>query len=85
MNERIKELATQAGWKYILGTHTPIETRDYIVSQDQAEKFAELIVRKCVSIITEKKDMAIDNEWNVDETCSMIEFDIIDNFGLQHE
>ena len=51
MNELIKEFADQAEWKYILGTRTPVEGRDYVVTQEQAQKFAELIIQKCIEII----------------------------------
>ena len=47
MNERLKQLADQAGWTIVMGTRHPIDQRDYVVSPDQAEKFAELIVREC--------------------------------------
>jgi hypothetical protein len=55
MNDRIKELANLAGWKYILGGNprTRIEDRDYIVTKEQAEKFAELIVKECVAKLEE--------------------------------
>ena len=42
MNERIKELALQAG-----GSHYPE------VNSKTLEKFAELIVRECADVITE--------------------------------
>ena len=45
MNERIKELALQAG-----GSHYPE------VNSVQLEKFAELIVRECAEICLEAND-----------------------------
>jgi hypothetical protein len=51
MNERIKELVNQSGWKFILGTRTPMENRDFVVTQEQAEKFAELVVKECVETL----------------------------------
>lgn len=50
MNERIKLLADQAGWTIVMGTRQPIDQRDYVVSPDQAEKFAELIVKECAAV-----------------------------------
>jgi hypothetical protein len=52
MNERIKELWTQAGGHYNSGNqHTWPE---YTI--DDPEKFAELIVRECLSIVDEQKE-----------------------------
>ena len=47
------------------------------------EKFAELIVQKCVSIVAERKDQAIDEAWNIDEAMSASMFDIEDYFGVE--
>ena len=43
MNERIKELAEQAGWD---NHHSKFDTR--------IEKFAELIVRECVQVCSDR-------------------------------
>lgn len=53
------------------------------VDPEVLEKFAELIVRECVSIVAKRKDEAIDNEWNVDEAMSMAEIDIEEHFGVE--
>ena len=52
MNERIKELAKQAGGHF--STHNlmsnPVQHRESIeLCDDRIEKFAELIVRECLS------------------------------------
>jgi hypothetical protein len=47
------------------------------------EKFAELIVQKCVSIVAERKDQAIDEAWNIDEAMSASMFAIEDYFGVE--
>ena len=50
MNERIKELAEQAGIEF---TYDPTETpmRAFVECwEDEMEKFAELIVRECANI-----------------------------------
>ena len=81
MNERIKELAEQAttttyeddGWR-LYGTK--VETFN-------KEKFAELIVQECVSIVAKRKDQAIDDGWNVDEAMSMAEMDLEEHFGVE--
>jgi hypothetical protein len=47
------------------------------------EKFAELIVQKCVGIVAERKDQAIDEAWNIDEAMSASMFAIEDYFGAE--
>jgi len=47
------------------------------------EKFAELIVRECVSIVAKRKNQAIDDGWNVDEAMSMAEMDLEEHFGIE--
>jgi hypothetical protein len=51
MNERIRELLEQAGVKYT------IMPKDTVY-----EKFAELIVRECISALEEKIHRSIDHE-----------------------
>ena len=46
MNERIRELAEQTGWRYDNGEWQFADDSDI-------EKFAELIVRECISITDE--------------------------------
>jgi hypothetical protein len=60
MNERIKELAEQAGlkWKaqppHYSNTNNPI---DFPVSANRdLEKFAELIVRECIEVVDDMAD-----------------------------
>ncbi len=72
MNERIKQLAEQAGISYLSSVHP-----------DMWEKFAELIVQECVSIVAKRKNQAIDDNWNVDEAMSMAEMDIEEHFGVE--
>ena len=49
MNERIKELATQAGHRYIPSSNSGPLRVEYLTPE--LEKFAELIVRECVNVI----------------------------------
>ena len=70
MNERLKELAEQAGWTIVMGTRQPIDQRDYVVGPEQAKKFAELIVRDCLDIIeqdleTNTEKAKTDNEGRI--------------------
>jgi hypothetical protein len=76
MNERIQELAEQAGVGFMFDP-------DAVVLAFKMEKFAELIVQKCVGIVAERKDQAIDEAWNIDEAMSASMFAIEDYFGVE--
>lgn len=79
MNERIRELANQCyRTSGVLGSDS---WPAYTTFDEQ--KFAELLIKECVSIIAKRKDEAIDNEWNVDEAMSMAEIDIEEHFGVE--
>jgi hypothetical protein len=68
MNEQIKLIALEC--------YNPYGNFDL-------DKFAELIVRKCVSIVAKRKNQAIDDGWNVDEAISMAEIDLEEHFGVE--
>ncbi len=72
MNERIKELAEQAR----LLTGWPVGEIEY-------QKFAILIIKKCRDIVSDTRDMAIEEEWNVDEAMSTAMYDIEEHFGVK--
>ena len=59
MNERIKQLAEQAG--YTKGHHDEYG-RLTVMPEFNKEKFAELIVRECISALEEKIHRSIDHE-----------------------
>ena len=69
MNERIKELEKQC-W-------------DNQTNHLDAEKFAELIVKECMWKIMNRKEEAIDNDWDVDEAMSAAISDISEHFGVE--
>ena len=50
MNERIKELAEQAGLKVESFMTSPPKPFQILGSTEQFEKFAELIVRQCAKV-----------------------------------
>ena len=78
MNERIKELAKQADvW-------VDEDMLFHDILNPKTEKFAESIVRECVSIVAKRKDQAIDNGWNIDEAMSMAEMDLLEHFGVDN-
>jgi hypothetical protein len=79
LNERIRELWSQAGGHYDSGNqHT---WPQYTI--DDPEKFAELFVRECVRIVAKRKDQAIDDGWLVDEAMSMAQMDLKEHFGVE--
>ena len=50
MNERIRELALEAGIGFTLWDDSGREMIDNYTPEEQLEKFAELIVKECISI-----------------------------------
>ncbi len=74
MNERIKELWSQAA-KTTQGDSWEEQTKFM-------ERYAELIIKKCRDIVSDTRDQAIEDEWNVDEAMSTAMFDIEDHFGI---
>ena len=63
MNERIKQLAEQAG---LLSKHIGpvVETRHMAKKKQDLEKFAELIVRECANHCDLLLDHKISSEWS---------------------
>jgi hypothetical protein len=57
MNERLKELLLKAGWD------------GYEALDERNQKFAELIVRECISIVEAQKESLCENElaWSHDD------------------
>jgi hypothetical protein len=71
MNERIKEFAEQAGFAV------------YGWNENEFKQLADLIVKKCVSIVAAHKDQAIEDGCNVDEAMSAAETYLLDYFGVE--
>jgi hypothetical protein len=81
MNERIKELAEQVGAVQnvlAMGRHDGV-----LFTETELEKFAELIVKECVSFIAKRQNQAIDDGCNVDEAVSMAMMDLLEHFGVE--
>ena len=77
MNERIKELILKAGF--------PKFDQMYVVSDgEELEKFAELIVQKCITSILSLQQPAIAFEWGVEGTIHVIVDTIAEDFDMQH-
>jgi hypothetical protein len=75
MNERIKELAKEAAREMN-------ETGTYSEPKFQ-EKFAELIVRKCLELAHDEHKMALEYEWDNDDTATSIRESISKHFGVE--
>ena len=78
MNERIRELAEQAQQYAEYNTPQGLEWFNTF-----KEKFAELIIRECRDIVSDNRDLAIEDGWNVDEAMSTAMFDIEEHFGVK--
>jgi hypothetical protein len=73
MNERIRQLALQA-------TECNSNGQERTFNK---EKFAELIVRECLELVSVNRDLAIEDGWNVDEAMSTAINDIEEHFGVE--
>jgi hypothetical protein len=76
MNKRVEELAHQAG---LDSFYVP----EWSPWAEEFEKFAELIVQECMWKIMNRKEEAIDNDWDVDEAMSAAISDISKHFGVE--
>ena len=57
MNERIKQLAEQLGYNVDFEPSDDETDRSYqVISNDFAEKFAELIIQECISAVEDTND-----------------------------
>jgi hypothetical protein len=89
MNERIRELAEQAGMVKILEEHASeygagtFENTPY----PELEKFAELIVRECTHIIAnqawESRTAGANGDWTEYNTLSRVAGQIKEHFGVE--
>ena len=89
MNERIKELAEQAG---ILKKQTVkakiVKNEDgtwtSILEYPDLEKFAEVIAEECMDIIAQNKKYAKDHKWSSSELANVCVFEIEKTFGVKN-
>jgi len=75
MNKRIKEL-----YKEAYGVQLPIE--DFVLDCNE-KKFAESIVRECLSIAHREHKNALEFEWDNDDTAQIIRDSISEHFGVK--
>jgi hypothetical protein len=76
MNERIRQLAEQAGVQEDLVDNLKNEVLTYIARPQDIQKFVQLIVRECRDIVSKTRNEAIADGWNVEEAMSTAMFDI---------
>lgn len=84
MNKRIRELAHQAGYNWIKFDSDYKEERGNMLSQNTAyglERFAELIVRECMDIISDESGKVSD-EWRCKDG-KHIWWKIKEHFGVE--
>ena len=77
MNQRIRELANQ------MFSMEQFEYAEEFLNDEFMEKFTELIVQECMWKIMNRKEEAIDNDWDVDEAMSAAISDISKHFGVE--
>ena len=65
MNEKIKELAEQAGIR--LNSYLVSNNTGELVVSDDFKKFAELIVKECIGITDELINRNVDGSWTSNE------------------
>jgi hypothetical protein len=81
MNERIQELAKQAGHRYYPSSNSGPLRVEYLTPE--LEKFAELIVRECVGVADDYvKDCTCDEHKNCKHPRSIIGRKIKEHFGV---
>jgi hypothetical protein len=81
VNEQIKELIEQAGFEEKDG-HISIQGV-YMFNTTRMEKFAELVVRECLSIANKEHKLALEFEWDNDDTATSIKDSIKKHFGVE--
>ena len=78
MNERIQKFAREAAG----GMLSYDAEGEWRLSEREVGKFAESIARECMWKIMNRKEEAIDNDWDVDEAMSAAIADISEHFGV---
>jgi hypothetical protein len=79
MNERIRELLVKAG--VINNNFNPLAYEQWYL--DSLEKFAELIVRECMTICKEHPSRILSNNWNADAVAPDIVHRFEEHFGVE--
>ena len=72
MNERIRELLSQAGVHY-----------EVMPKDTEYEKFAELIVRECINKVRSRQMFSIEDEHNIHHAFDLLVYDLESYFGVE--
>jgi hypothetical protein len=78
MNERIKELADQAGLQSFYVEYSPWQV--------EFEKYAELIIRECLGDLKERiaiRYQGSEKDRDIAYGMEIVYMDIVDNFGVE--
>ena len=79
MNERIRELAEEAG--------ISLSQKDYsyywVESAEDIEKFAELIVAECINKVRSRQMFGIEDEHNIHHAFDLLVYDLESYFGVE--
>jgi hypothetical protein len=77
MNKRIRELQIQA---FDLCT---LHEGNLHVTDEVFEKFAQLLVQECLNIADKEHKMALEFQWDNDDTAQTIKDSIKERFGVE--
>ena len=87
MNQRIQELYTQAlENKFDYGGGRGVKPGEYYSNYKtvlNAEKFAELIVRECITKVEMRKKFATEDQHIVDHAFDLLVYDLESHFGVE--
>ena len=83
MNDRIRQLAEQAGMGY--GNLTTGNGDNWIVAgkPEELERFAEMIVAECMTICKEHPSRIVSNNWVADAVAPDIVSQFEEHFGVE--
>jgi hypothetical protein len=80
MNERFNQLLKQVEEETNAEYQDESRRKRRLYNEILLPKFAELIIKRCRDIVSDTRDQAIEEEWNVDEAMSTAMYDIEEYF-----
>jgi len=83
MNERVKQLALQAGFNLPNNLVEGVNGPGVVTEKDKLEKFAELIVRECIKKCQDHPSIIFKNEWDADVVAPDIVNRLESHFGVE--
>jgi hypothetical protein len=83
MNDRIRQLAEQAGIGYGNLSTGNGDNWQFAGKPEELERFAELIVRECMTICKEHPSRILSNNWNADAVAPDIVHRFEEHFGVE--